>query len=59
MKQRDFHKLAILRGEARGYTSSVLSKKNSRKDTWSTPKNIQKIDKDRKNDKDIKSNICL
>ena len=27
MKQRDFHKLAILRGEARGYTTTVPSKK--------------------------------
>ncbi len=27
MKQRDFHKLAVLRKEARGYTSSISSKK--------------------------------
>jgi len=27
MKQRDFHKLAVLCGEARGHTSSVPSKK--------------------------------
>ena len=27
MKKRDFHKLAVLRKEARGYTTSVASKK--------------------------------
>jgi len=27
MKQRDFHKLAIIRKEARGYTTTVPSKK--------------------------------
>jgi len=27
MKPRDFHKLAIIRGEARGHTSSIASKK--------------------------------
>jgi len=27
MKRRDFHKLAILRKEARGHTSAVASKK--------------------------------
>lgn len=27
MKKRDFHKLAIIRGEARGYTTTVPSKK--------------------------------
>jgi len=27
MKRRDFNKLAILRKEARGYTSSIASKK--------------------------------
>jgi len=27
MKPRDFHKLAIIRKEARGYTTSVVSKK--------------------------------
>jgi hypothetical protein len=27
MKQRDFHKLAILKKEARGYTTAIKSKK--------------------------------
>ena len=27
MKQRDFHKLAIIRKEARGYTTAIPSKK--------------------------------
>ncbi|MEA3492274.1 MAG: hypothetical protein U9R27_10280 [Campylobacterota bacterium] len=27
MKKRDFHKLAIIRGEARGYTTTMPSKK--------------------------------
>ena|GEM_PF-1965800 len=33
-KIRDFHKLKILRGEARGYTSVIASKKSYRR----TPK---------------------
>jgi len=33
MKPRDFHKLAILRGEARGYTTAVPSKKHYKRST--------------------------
>ncbi len=33
IKQRDFHRLAIIRREARGFTSAVPSKKRYRRHT--------------------------
>jgi len=46
MRHRDFHKLAILRREARGHTSSVPSKKlYRRKEKHSKTINISKEEK--------------
>ncbi len=42
MKQRDFHKLSIIRREARGYTTAIPSKKHYKRHT--KHKRVQKDD---------------